>query len=160
MCRAFFRSEERKNEGSSHNFHQSVIPIQQMRRDCSICNRSLALISCSYEFLPKSVASVQDKVNVAYIDESVGQVIELNDIIEEIEGEEEVEEEGEEEGEEGEEVEEEGEEVEFLVPSIHCKLVPDRVANESNPPRRPCVDRDTIGMPPQRTTDGRIGSPL
>ena len=152
MCRAFFRSEERKNEGSSHNFHQSVVPIQQMSRDCSICNRSLAFISCSYEFSPKRVASLslQDKVNVAYIDESVGQVIELNDIIEEIEGEEEVEEEG----------EEEGEEVEFLVPSIHCKRVPDRVANESNPPRRPCVDRDTIGILPQRTTDGRIGRPL
>jgi len=56
--------------------------------------------------------------------------------------------------------EEEVEEGEFLVPSIHCKRVPDRVANESNPPRRPCVDRDTIGMPPQRTTDVRIGSPL
>jgi hypothetical protein len=144
MCRAFFRSEERKNEGSSHNFHQSVVPIQQMSRDCSICNRSLAFISCSYEFSPKRVASLslQDKVNVAYIDESVGQVIELNDIIEEVEGEEEV------------------EEGEFLVPSIHCKRVPDRVANESNPPRRPCVDRDTIGILPQRTTDGRIGRPL
>jgi hypothetical protein len=34
------------------------------------------------------------------------------------------------------------------------------VANESNPPRRPCVDKDTGDLPPQRTTDGRIGNPL
>ena len=112
-----------------------------MSRDCKICNRSFAFTSCSYEFLPKSVASLQDKVNVAQIDKSVGQVIELNEIIEEVEG-------------------EEGEEGEFLVPSIHCKRVPDRVANESNPPKRPCVDKDTGDIPPQRTTDGRKGSPL
>ena len=40
--------------------------------------------------------------------------------------------------------------------TLHIQLV----ANESNPPRRPCVDRDTIGILPQRTTDGRIGRPL
>jgi len=144
MCRAFCRSDERKKEGSAHNSHQALEPIQQMSKDCSICNRCLAAICCSYEFLPKRVASLQDNVNVAQNDESVGQVIELNESREDV----------------VEEDEDDVEEEEFLVPSIQCKRVPERVANESKPPRRPCVDRDTGGIPPQRTTDGRIGNPL
>ena len=49
---------------------------------------------------------------------------------------------------------------EGLVPKIWSSLQPVRAAKEPNPPRRPCVVRETGEAPLHRTTEGKIGRPL